>query len=115
MDGPVELHPWVARHKLDVRQYHRMAEVGILGPDDRVELIEGELVAVAPPSARTTRTRPAPSPASWSWAREATPSSRSAPRPASATTTSRGPTSRRRRCAPAATAPRIPAPPTCSR
>lgn len=40
--------PWLARRKLDVTEYHRMAEVGILGPDDRVELIEGELIAIAP-------------------------------------------------------------------
>jgi Uma2 family endonuclease len=41
-------HPWVTRRKLDVGEYHRMAEAGILGEDDRVELIEGELVAMAP-------------------------------------------------------------------
>jgi len=31
-------------YRLTVDQYHRMGEVGILGPDDRVELLEGMLV-----------------------------------------------------------------------
>ena len=45
MDGSIELP---ARHKLNVDDYHRMAEFGILGEDDRVELIEGELIDMAP-------------------------------------------------------------------
>ena len=36
------------RHKLDVADYHRMADAGILGEDDRVELIDGEIIDVAP-------------------------------------------------------------------
>lgn len=42
--------PWVrAPHwKLGVEAYHRLGEIGILGEDDRVELIEGELIAMAP-------------------------------------------------------------------
>jgi len=31
-------------YRLSVDQYHRMGEAGILGPDDRVELLEGLLV-----------------------------------------------------------------------
>src|ERR1700749_4749973 len=34
----------VPRHRLTVRDYHRLAEAGILGEDDRVELLEGQLV-----------------------------------------------------------------------
>ena len=34
----------LARHRLTVGQYHRMAEVGILEPDARVELIDGEIL-----------------------------------------------------------------------
>jgi Uma2 family endonuclease len=41
-------HPWIIRRKLDVGEYHRMGEAGILTEADRVELIEGELVAMAP-------------------------------------------------------------------
>lgn len=36
------------RRLLTVDEYHRMGEAGILTKDDRVELIEGELVAMAP-------------------------------------------------------------------
>ena len=36
------------RRLLTVDEYHRMGEAGILTEDDRVELIEGELVAMAP-------------------------------------------------------------------
>jgi Uma2 family endonuclease len=36
------------RHRLTVRDYHRMGEVGILHEDSRVELIEGEIIDMAP-------------------------------------------------------------------
>ena len=36
------------RHRLTVADYYRMGEVGILAPDARVELIEGEIIDMAP-------------------------------------------------------------------
>lgn len=42
----------IARHKLTVTDYYRMAEVGILAPDARVELIEGEIIDMAPIGSR---------------------------------------------------------------
>lgn len=38
----------VARRLFTVEEYHRMAEAGILGADERVELIDGEIVQMAP-------------------------------------------------------------------
>src|SRR5713101_947248 len=38
----------VARRAFSTADYHRMAEAGILGEDDRVELIEGEIVDMTP-------------------------------------------------------------------
>jgi Uma2 family endonuclease len=38
----------VQRRLFTVEEYHRMAEAGILSEDDRVELIEGELVTMSP-------------------------------------------------------------------
>lgn len=36
------------RHRITVHDYHRMAEAGVLAPDARVELIEGEIIDMAP-------------------------------------------------------------------
>ena len=46
---PAEL---VRRHRLTVDEYYRMAEVGVLGPEARVELIDGEIIDMAPVSPR---------------------------------------------------------------
>jgi Uma2 family endonuclease len=39
---------WPKPHRLTVDDYYRMAEAGVLSPDDRTELIEGEIVDMAP-------------------------------------------------------------------
>ncbi|MBI1963522.1 MAG: Uma2 family endonuclease [Candidatus Rokubacteria bacterium] len=44
MDTTVELK----RRQFSVKDYHRMIETGILTKDDRVELLEGEIVEMAP-------------------------------------------------------------------
>jgi Uma2 family endonuclease len=45
---PVE----IARRRFDVDEYHRMGQAGILSTADRVELIDGEIVAMTPIGAR---------------------------------------------------------------
>ncbi|MFM7289899.1 MAG: Uma2 family endonuclease [Planctomycetia bacterium] len=37
-----------SRHLISVDAFHRMGETGILGPEDRVELIEGEIIDMSP-------------------------------------------------------------------
>ena len=46
MGMPMESGP--RRHRITVHDYHRMAEVGVLAPDARVELIEGQIIDMAP-------------------------------------------------------------------
>lgn len=42
----------VLRRRFTVDEYHLMGQVGILGEDDRVELLEGEIVEMAPIGSR---------------------------------------------------------------
>ena len=39
---------WFSKHRISVDEYYRMAEVGLLARDARVELIEGEVFDMAP-------------------------------------------------------------------
>jgi Uma2 family endonuclease len=43
---------WPRPHRLTVDDYRRMAEIGVLAPDARVELIEGGIVDMAPIGSR---------------------------------------------------------------
>lgn len=40
--------PTLVRRKFTVDEYHRMAEVGILCEDERIELIDGEIIVMSP-------------------------------------------------------------------
>jgi Uma2 family endonuclease len=40
----IPLEDWPRRHRITVEDYYRMAEVGVLAPDARVELVEGEII-----------------------------------------------------------------------
>lgn len=42
--------------KFNVNEYHKMAETGILTPEDRVELIKGEIIAMSPISRKHAAT-----------------------------------------------------------
>jgi Uma2 family endonuclease len=46
--GVLSRCPELPRHLWTVEEYHRMGEVGLLDADARVELIEGEIVEMAP-------------------------------------------------------------------
>lgn len=42
----------ISRRRITVDEYYRMAEVGLLAPDARVELIDGEIIDMAPIGSR---------------------------------------------------------------
>src|SRR6266540_2108494 len=51
-EGPDTMGMPLAHRRFTVDEYHRMAEVGILGEDDRVELLDGEIVEMSPIGSR---------------------------------------------------------------
>jgi Uma2 family endonuclease len=48
MSAPVS----VSRRLLSVEEYHKIGEAGVLGEDDHVELIDGEMIEMAPIGSR---------------------------------------------------------------
>lgn len=50
MSAAVSMPP--TKHRLSVADYHRMGEVGILGPNVHCELIEGEIIDMSPIGSR---------------------------------------------------------------
>jgi len=46
--GHSEAAALLRRNRLTVAQYHRMGEAGVLAPEQRVELLQGEVVEMAP-------------------------------------------------------------------
>jgi Uma2 family endonuclease len=48
----IAMHEWPRRHRISVQHYYRMAEVGLFAPDERVELIDGEIVDMPPMGTR---------------------------------------------------------------
>jgi len=44
----MQMESWPRRHRITVHDYHRMGEIGVFAPDARVELIEGEIIDMAP-------------------------------------------------------------------
>ena len=47
-EAPTVAVPTRERRKFTVAEYYRMAEVGVLGPNERLELIEGDIIVMAP-------------------------------------------------------------------
>jgi hypothetical protein len=50
--------PLPTKHRFTVRAYYRMAETGVLGPDARVELLDGEIIdmpPIGPPHGHVTK------------------------------------------------------------
>lgn len=42
----------LVRYRFSVEEYHLMADAGLFGEDDRVELLDGEVVEMAPIGSR---------------------------------------------------------------
>lgn len=51
-DGEDTVAVTLRRRRFTLDEYHRMGETGILGEDDRVELIEGEIIEMSPIGSR---------------------------------------------------------------
>ena len=50
------MHEWPRRHRITVEHYYRMAEAGLFAPDERVELVNGEIIDMPPIGSRHAAT-----------------------------------------------------------
>lgn len=50
--GAIDDSRLLRRHRITADEYHRLGEAGVLAPDARVELIEGEVIDMAPIGSR---------------------------------------------------------------
>lgn len=48
VSGEGEMAVELKRRRFTLEEYHRMGETGVLGEDDRVELIDGEIIEMSP-------------------------------------------------------------------
>lgn len=46
------MQEWPRRHRITVDHYYRMADAGLFAPDERVELINGEIIDMRPMGSR---------------------------------------------------------------
>jgi len=56
LEGEDTMALTLRRRRFTLDEYHRMGETGILGEDDRVELIEGEIIEMSPIGSRHAAT-----------------------------------------------------------
>lgn len=50
--GAIDDSRLLRRHRITVDEYHRLGEAGVLVPDARVELIDGDVIDMAPIGSR---------------------------------------------------------------
>jgi Uma2 family endonuclease len=46
------MHEWPQRHRISVEHFYRMAEAGLFEADERVELVDGEIIDMPPHASR---------------------------------------------------------------
>jgi Uma2 family endonuclease len=46
------MHEWPQRHRITVEHFYRMGDAGLFAPDERVELVDGEIIDMPPIGSR---------------------------------------------------------------